>query len=302
MSRRPATARSIGLTGPIGCGKSTVAELPAAPRREVVDADADRWLAAVIGAGRARAGRDRRTVRGGGAGRRMARSTGPPWAGASSPIPRSPRARGDHHPAVRPRVLATPRPRRAGVPRRSSSKPSGSWRAATRLCRRGLAGRVRSRSSNGRAWRARPGPGRGRVADRAPGRPGRAGRPVATRILDTSGSRAETEALVDAALAAALAGAPGQRPAPTTTGWARRLGDGLRARRRCRRSAAARERDRLRDWQAVAQDDHRGWSHRTRRVDQPGVVRRAQGEAERRAPLAWRWLISSPTAAVTLST
>ena len=83
---RAVTVR-IGLTGPIGCGKSTVAGVArrAAGRRR------HRRGPGRAGGRRARragARRDRRTVRRGAAPSGRDRSTGPPWVGSSSPTRR----------------------------------------------------------------------------------------------------------------------------------------------------------------------------------------------------------------------
>ena len=94
----------IGLTGPIGCGKSTVAGMLAEHGAVVIDAD--RLVREVYEDAAVRA-----AVVGGASdrpfGRPMARSTDARWRGSCSTIPEALRdLEAIIHPAVRPRILA----------------------------------------------------------------------------------------------------------------------------------------------------------------------------------------------------
>ena len=132
---RPSTGHArplrIGITGPIGCGKSTVAGW-LAERPGVVVIDADQVARDVARAGRAGPRRGRRTVRDGRAPGRWHPSTGRPLAASSSRI----------------------RPRSA-ISRRSSIRRSGRGSSPRSRAPR-AAGRRGGRDRGDQAGRGRP--------------------------------------------------------------------------------------------------------------------------------------------------
>ena len=169
--RRSAPVR-IGLTGPIGCGKSTVAAL--AGERGAVVVDADHVAREVDGAGRARLAAIVGAVRPGACSPRTARSTGRPSAGIVFADPAELRAlEAIVHPAVRPRILAAlDAAARDGRARPSSSRRSSSSKAGyARPVRRGLARRPATRRSSGIGSPTR-GLDRTRRSAGSPARPG----------------------------------------------------------------------------------------------------------------------------------
>ena len=198
----------IGLTGPIGCGKSTVAERLRRHGAQVIDADqlarevtaageptlaaiVDRFGSEVVAAD---GSLDRAAL-----GRRV--FDDPVELRALEAIT---------HPAIRPRVMAALEAAAAidarAVVLEAIRLVEGGYADVVdeiwlivcdpavqrlRLARRGLAPAQAERRIERQAG----------LVERV--------EPVATRIIDTSGSLAQTEAAVEAALAAALAGAPG---------------------------------------------------------------------------------------------
>ena len=195
----------IGLTGPIGCGKSTVARLArrAAGRR--------RHRRRPRGAGGRRAGRagprrGRRAVRARAAAGRTDRSTVRRSVGSSSRTrTRSRDLEAIVHPAVRPRILAAmDRPPRHGA--------AAVVVEAIKLVEGGLAEVcdevwlvTATRGPSGRGWSVAAHGGGGGRADRRPGRARRAGQTSGDRVIDTSGDPGETRAFVETALHLALA-------------------------------------------------------------------------------------------------
>ncbi len=207
QGHRPLT---IGLTGPIGCGKSTVARMLAARGASIVDADA---LVRQV------------TQPGDPTVSSIAERFGRAYLAVDGSLDRSALARHVFsdaeelraleaivRPAVRPRI-------RAELLRAASSGAPVIVLEAIALVEGGYADIVDE------VWLIRCAEGiqrqrlaaRGLVADEAARRiAAQAGieeriRPVATRILDTGDSLQGTEAAVDAALAAALGG-EGSRP------------------------------------------------------------------------------------------
>ena len=199
----------IGSTGPIGCGKSTVAGW-LGERPGVVVIDADVVARERRRAGRAGARRRRRAVRSGGAAPRTGRSTGRRSAGSSSrDADGAARPRGDHRsggPAADP-ARRSRRPRRTAPP---------AWSSRRSGC---VDGGLGDRLRRGLARDLRPdGPGRApRRAGDATRRTRRAGsrrrpdfvdrvRPAATRVIDTSAiARRRRRADVDDARSSAVA-------------------------------------------------------------------------------------------------
>jgi dephospho-CoA kinase len=202
----------IGLTGPIGCGKSTVAGW-LAEHEGIVTIDADRVARDVLAPGT-------REVE------QVYARFGEALRGADGTLDRSALGRivfADSaalrdleaivHPAVRPRILADIR----------SAEASGARAVvveAIKLVEGGLAAMCDE------VWLISCAPevqharlvGRGTGPADADARIGAQGdlstrlRPAATRVIDTGGSPADTRALVDAALAGALAGHEAARP------------------------------------------------------------------------------------------
>ena len=203
----------IGITGPIGCGKSTIARALGRRGAVVVDADA---LAREV------------TAPGEPALAAVVTRFGSEYLRADGSLDRAALGRlvfSDPAALVGSRVHRPPgrsRPRRAGLragrrPGRdasSSSRRSSSSREASR------APATRSGSSSARPTRSAPdssaaGFAPADVEQRIAAQAGLADRlrPSATRVIDASGSREETKSAVDAALALALAALAGARPA-----------------------------------------------------------------------------------------
>ena len=215
---RPAAALRplrIGLTGPIGCGKSTVAGWLAERGAAVIDADAARARGDGAGRAGARGGprplRRRRT-----AGRTAALDRAALGRLVFADAAALARPGGDRPPGG-PAAHRGRRRRRGGEPgrRRSSSRRSSSSRAASRP----TATRSGWSSATPAEQRARLA-GRGMAADDAERRIAAQGdivgrlRDAATRVIDTSGGTAGAKARVAEAYAAALARhAIGDRPA-----------------------------------------------------------------------------------------
>ena len=209
MTREPTPGRArplrIGITGPIGCGKSTVAGW-LGERPGVVVIDADVVAREVLEPGEPAL--DQVVARFGSDLLRDRWVAGP--CGARSPGLRGSdcaRGPGGDRPSRRPAADPGGDGRRGAkmVRRRSWSRRSGWSKAASPRCATRSGWSPATRRRNGRALdRPRVDAGGCRRRGSRPGRAGRSGRASATRVIDTSGSEAVTGASVEAALESVL--------------------------------------------------------------------------------------------------